>query len=101
MRKKNRHLTYEDRKRIEKMMAREIRVVEIAEAIGVHRATIYHELKRGGSPYSAEAAQKVIGSAPITNLERTERYGNLSVPSKGKETTSYQFSFEDLEREKK
>ena len=33
---------------------------EIAQAVGVHRATIYNELKRGGEPYRAEIAQKAL-----------------------------------------
>lgn len=55
-----RNLNYEDRKRIEIMMLQGVRVVEIAESVGVHRATIYKELKRSGTPYRAEEAQKMI-----------------------------------------
>lgn len=51
-------LTYEDRKVIEMMAGQGARVVSIADRIGVHRATIYKELKRGGEPYSAEVAQR-------------------------------------------
>ena len=36
------------------------KVTEIAQAVGVHRATIYNELKRGGEPYRAEIAQKAL-----------------------------------------
>lgn len=60
MRKGDKRLKYEDRKEIEKMMNDGVRVVVIAEKIGVHRATIYNELKRGGTPYRAEVAQKTI-----------------------------------------
>lgn len=60
MRKGNRRLTYEDRKKIEWLKAKDVRVIEIAEMIGVHRATIYNELKRGGIPYKADTAQKRI-----------------------------------------
>ena len=52
MRKGDKRLKYEDRKEIEKMKNDGVRVVVIAEKIGVHRATIYNELKRGGTPYS-------------------------------------------------
>lgn len=58
MKKGSRYLNYEDRKIIEKMYAAGERVVVIADKIGVCRATIYQELKRGGSPYSAEVAQR-------------------------------------------
>ncbi len=58
MRKGNRRLNYEDRKQIEWLIAKGVRVIEIAEMVGVHRATIYNELKRGGTPYSAERAQQ-------------------------------------------
>nr|WP_302226481.1 helix-turn-helix domain-containing protein [uncultured Marvinbryantia sp.] len=60
MRKGNRRLNYEDRQKIEWMNNKGIRVIEIAESIGVHRATIYNELKRGGIPYKADTAQKRV-----------------------------------------
>ena len=60
MRKGDKRLKYEDRKEIEKMKNDGVRVVVISEKIGVHRATIYNELKRGGTPYRAEVAQKTI-----------------------------------------
>lgn len=60
MRKGDKRLKYEDRKEIEKMKNDGVRVVVIAEKIGVHRSTIYNELKRGGTPYRAEVAQKTI-----------------------------------------
>lgn len=60
MRKGNRRLNYEDRKRIEKMKEQGARVIVIAGTIGVHRATIYNELKRGGTPYRAEVAQRTV-----------------------------------------
>lgn len=60
MRKGDKRLKYEDRKEIEKMKNDGVRVVVIAEKIGVHRATIYNELKRGGTPYRAGVAQKTI-----------------------------------------
>lgn len=58
MRKGNRRLNYEDRKQIEWLMKKGVRVIEIAETVGVHRATIYNELKRGGNPYNADMAQQ-------------------------------------------
>ena len=60
MRKGDKRLKDEDRKEIEIMKNDGVRVVVIAEKIGVHRATIYNELKRGGAPYRAEVAQKTI-----------------------------------------
>ena len=60
MRKKIKRLNYEDRKTIEDMTKQGIRVSIIAETIGVHRATIYNELKRSGTPYRAEVAQRTI-----------------------------------------
>lgn len=58
--KGSRNLNYEDRKRIEAMAMRGTRVVEIAESIGAHRATIYKQLKCSGTPYRADEAQKTI-----------------------------------------
>ena len=60
MRKGDKRLKYEDRKEIEKMKNDGVRVVVIAEKSGVPGATIYNELKRGGTPYRAEVAQKTI-----------------------------------------
>ena len=60
MRKGNKRLTFTDRQRIEKMQQTGARVVDIAKAVGVHRATIYNELKRGGEPYKAEVAQRTV-----------------------------------------
>lgn len=48
MRKERKRLDFADRKRIEAMKNSGVKVTEIAQAVGVHRATIYHELKRGG-----------------------------------------------------
>lgn len=60
MRKGNRRLNYDDRKKIESMKEQGIKVIVIADTIGVHRATIYNELKRGGTPYRAEVAQRTV-----------------------------------------
>ena len=60
MRKGNRRLNYEDRQKIEKMAERGERVIVIADTIGFHRATIYNELKRGGTPYRADVAQRTV-----------------------------------------
>lgn len=60
MRKGAKRLNYADRQRIESMKKSGAKVVEIAQAVGVHRATIYNELKRGGEPYRAEIAQRAL-----------------------------------------
>lgn len=60
MRKGNRRLNYEDRQKIEKMAEQGARVIMIADTIGFHRATIYNELKRGGTPYRADVAQRTV-----------------------------------------
>ena len=60
MRKERKRLDFADRKRIEAMKNSGVKVTEIAQAVGVHRATIYHELKRGGEPYRAEVAQRTL-----------------------------------------
>ena len=70
------HLTYDDRLQIEALYAKKVRVVEIAEFLGVHRSTIYDELKRGRytrvdtllreySSYSADIAQQKIDFAHL------------------------------------
>lgn len=66
MARKYKRLSYEDRKEIEAMCKAGKKASEIAEAMNVHRATIYHELDRGGAAngkrqqYSADTAQKAI-----------------------------------------
>lgn len=60
MRKGAKRLNYADRQRIESMKKSGAKVKEIAQAVGVHRATIYNELKRGGEPYRAEIAQRTL-----------------------------------------
>lgn len=60
MRKNVKRLNYEDRKKIEEMTKQGTRVIIIADTIGVHRETIYNELKRGGTPYRAEVAQRTV-----------------------------------------
>lgn len=66
MARKYTRLNYENRKTIEKMCKAGKRAEEIAKAMNVHRATIYHELQRGGAgngnrhEYSADMAQKAI-----------------------------------------
>ena len=60
MRKGNRRLNFTDRQTIEKMHTAGVKVSDIAIAVGVHRATIYNELKRGGEPYRAEVAQRAL-----------------------------------------
>lgn len=61
-------LQYEDRKRIEDMCQKEVSVEEMASELGVHRATIYNELLRGGVTksnrdrkiYNADVAQRSL-----------------------------------------
>lgn len=66
MARKYKRLSYEDRKTIEEMCWNGKKADEIAAAMDVHRATIYHELQRGGAgggnrqQYSADMAQRAI-----------------------------------------
>jgi len=64
-----RYLNYEDRKSIEALYKAGVSLVDIASELGVHLATIYREMTRGGtgeldgngrSGYSAEIAQKTV-----------------------------------------
>lgn len=68
-RKKYKLLSYNDRKRLEVMYLNNERPSDIAAKLGVHTATVYRELQRGGagksdknsrSEYSAEVAQHTI-----------------------------------------
>ena len=59
-RKAYKRIGFEDRKKIEMLNAQGKTVDEMALAIGVHSATMYRELARGGEPYRAEVAQHSI-----------------------------------------
>jgi IS30 family transposase len=59
-RKAYKRLKFEDRKKIEQLVAAGKTVDEMALIIGVHSATMYRELERGGEPYRAEVAQKSV-----------------------------------------
>lgn len=61
--RKYKRLRYEDRQVIEKMSREGSRVIDIANALGVHRDTIYKEYTRCGATadtYSAEKAQETL-----------------------------------------
>jgi IS30 family transposase len=62
MARRYKRLTFTDRQAIEKCLLEGYSPKELAEKIGIHIATIYRELARGGNPYSAITAQKKIGS---------------------------------------
>lgn len=63
MARKYKRMKFEDRKKIEIMLRHNASIAEIAAAVGVHRDTIYKELKRSGADehtYTAEAAQAAL-----------------------------------------
>ena len=63
MARKYRRLRYEDRRKIEQMCKMGKSVLDMAEALGVHRDTIYKEFARNHTTkelYNAERAQKTI-----------------------------------------
>lgn len=58
-------MTWEQRKSLEAMRRQGIPIAEISKALGVHLATLYRELKRGGAErpgdtYSATRAEYVL-----------------------------------------
>jgi IS30 family transposase len=57
-RKAYKRIKFEDRKKIEQLVADGKTVDEMALIIGVHSTTMYRELERGGNPYRAEVAQQ-------------------------------------------
>lgn len=62
MARRYKYLTYCDRKTIEKMIKEGMSGRKIAEAIGVHPATIYREIEAGGGRqnYSAQKVQSML-----------------------------------------
>ena len=65
MARKYKRIVFADRQRIEAMYKSGIKPEDIAKKIGVHVATIYRELERGGAKdgtgYNADTAQRAIG----------------------------------------
>ena len=62
MRKKGKTITWKERQKIEQLVKFVLLISLIAVEIGVTLAAIYVELKRGGTPYSADEAQKNVGA---------------------------------------
>lgn len=62
-RRRFRHLSWNDRLRIEAFLKCGKSVQEIADEIGVHRNTIYNELKRGVIPTEIQTGPKKNGIA--------------------------------------
>lgn len=57
-RKPLKRLSFEDRKLIQKMTEKEIPIAVIADTVGVHKNSIYNELRRcPANKYDAEKAQ--------------------------------------------
>ncbi len=61
---RRKRLHYEDRKQIEALAKTGANVSEIAAKVGIHRDTLYKELKRSGTEtlaeYSADAGQRAL-----------------------------------------
>ena len=61
---KRKRLHYEDRKQIEALAKTGAGVSEIAAKVGIHRDTLYKELRRSGAEtladYSADTGQRAI-----------------------------------------
>ena len=77
MRRGFRQLKWEDRIRIETMIKAGHRVVEIAEMFGVHRSTIYNELKRGQYVHTNTDLTEEVRYSPEIAQEKCEE--NLKV----------------------
>lgn len=78
---KNKHLELKDRQELETLYLQGKNITEIAEALQVHRSTIYNELARGDTHtmdcngrcgYSAEIAQRQMFERQL-NRKRKER----------------------------
>ena len=59
-------MSYKDRQRLEEMIKAGEKAKDMAAEMGIHRATLYRELERGGASgrdhtgYSADRAQKAL-----------------------------------------
>lgn len=59
------YVTWEQRKTLEELYGAGVPIAEISQALGIHQATLYRELKRGGAEkpgdtYSATRAQYTL-----------------------------------------
>jgi IS30 family transposase len=62
---KYKYMSYEQRKTLATMRKYNIPVAEISETLGIHPATLYRELKRGGAEkpgdtYDPDVAEKAL-----------------------------------------
>ena len=60
MRKGNKRIAYQDRKKIEEMERAGKKVTEIGEGRGVQRASIYNKGRGGGKPYIEDVEQRTV-----------------------------------------
>lgn len=76
------HLTLQDRERLEGLYLDGYKAADIAKELGVHRATVYTELKRGytgemdcngRTGYSAEIAQKKMFENRLRRFEHSRQ----------------------------
>ncbi len=51
------HISYDERKVIEKMLSENKSIVEIAKVLNRNKTTIYREVKRVEPPYKADTVQ--------------------------------------------
>lgn len=71
--RKRKKIQYDDRKVIQQMCKAGISTAEIAQAIGVHRSSLYREYKRCGLNYNsrflynADVAQRHVFDMPKNN----------------------------------
>ncbi|WP_017548618.1 helix-turn-helix domain-containing protein [Salinicoccus carnicancri] len=52
---------------------------EVAEAIGINRATFYRKMKRGGVNFTIGEIQKMVEVIPLTNEEAMSIFFNTKV----------------------
>ena len=80
-RKAYKRIGFEDRKKIEALNAQGKTVDEMAMAIGVHSATMYRELARGGEPY--KAGTEHLGEETRVGIRTENDHHSRSVPHSG------------------
>lgn len=75
-----RYLTLEDRKAIEEQYSSGNRPLDIAISLGVHTATIYHELQRGSTGELDEHAR------PVYSADLAQKHVQESIKRRGRRT---------------
>lgn len=89
--RKGKHLTWNDRLTIEKMLREGYSKPQIARYLGVHHSTIYDECRRGEAELlNSDLTTRKVYSPEVAVAYHEKRVKNMEKPLKIGKTTSWQ-----------